>query len=164
MTSIDKRIAELGITIPNAPPPFTNYVSYKKAGNLIFVSGQIPGDTPEDFITGAITEKGDVEGTIDLERAKEAARICVINFIAQLKDATDGDLDRISKIVKITVFMNSHPSFLLGPYVANAASEILVAVFGEAIGKHARSAIGVAQLSFGVSVEIEGVAQILPPK
>lgn len=160
MSTVEERIAALGLVIPVAPVPLANYVSYVVSNNQVHISGQVSGTKPENFITGPVTEKGDVEGSIDLEKAREASKVCIINFISQLKAACDGDLEKVARIVKINVFVHAHPTFGLAPVVANAASDILVAVFGEAVGKHARAALGVAQLPFHCAVEIDGIVEL----
>jgi enamine deaminase RidA (YjgF/YER057c/UK114 family) len=157
MSRVAARLAELGITLPVPPAPAANYIAWVRTGNLVHIAGQIPkvGDKME-FI-------GHVgEGGYTVDQAKEAAKVCMINFLANLNAACDGDLDRVKQIAKINVFVHSHPSFTQQPAVANGASDFLVDVFGNA-GRHARAAIGVAQLPFGVAVEIDGVVEIDVP-
>ena len=151
-SSTDARLAELGLTLPDAPAPAANYVSFAIAGNLVHVSGQISRDD-----TGPIT--GKLGADVDVEAGAAAARTCALALIAQVRQACDGDLDRLVRVVKLTGFVNSTPDFTDQPKVVNGASDLMVEVFGER-GRHARSAIGVAALPLGVAVEVEGVFEI----
>ncbi len=152
MSKIEARLKSLGLDIPVPAKPVANYVGWVKSGSLIFTAGQLA------MVNGAVQFPGLVGATIDMETAKKAARICAINVVAQLKAACDGDLERISRIVKITCFVASPPDFLDHPKVANGASDLFVDVFGE-IGIHARSAVGVACLPFNACVEVEALAE-----
>jgi enamine deaminase RidA (YjgF/YER057c/UK114 family) len=152
MSKIDARLAELGITLPETAAPVANYVSYVVAGKLVHVSGQVSRDA-----SGPIT--GRLGAGLDAEAGAAAARACALALIAQLKDACDGDLDRLARVVKLGVFVNSAPDFTDQPKVANGASDLMVEVFGER-GRHARAAVGVAALPLGVAVEIEGVFEL----
>ncbi len=152
MTStIDARLAALGVSLPAAPAPAANYVPFVRAGALVFVSGQISAG-PEGPI------KGVLGADMDVDAGAAAARRCAISLTAQLKAACDGDLDRVRRVVKLTGFVNSAPGFADQPKVINGASDFFVDVFGEA-GRHARSAVGAA-LPFGVAVEIEGIFEV----
>ncbi len=152
MTStIDARLAALGVSLPAAPAPAANYVPFVRAGALVFVSGQISAG-PDGPI------KGVLGADMDVDAGAAAARRCAISLTAQLKAACDGDLDRVRRVVKLTGFVNSAPGFADQPKVINGASDFFVAVFGEA-GRHARSAVG-ASLPFGVAVEIEGIFEV----
>ncbi len=148
---IEKRLAELGITLPQAPTPAFQYVPVTVFERLAFVSGQLPRDG-EQIVTGKV---GAATG---LELAREAARLCIVQALACLQQQL-GSLDRIDRILKVTGFVASAPSFTQQPKVIDAASELLVAVFGEN-GRHARSAIGVAELPRDASVEIELIAAL----
>ncbi len=148
----ETKLAEMGITLPEAPAPAANYVPWLRAGGLLFVSGQI-SKGPEGLITGTLGGAGDVE------RGREAARCCAIALLAQVKAACDGDLDRLRQVVKLTGFVASAPGFFDQPGVVNGASDLLGEALGEA-GRHTRSAVGVAALPMGVSVEIEGIFEI----
>jgi enamine deaminase RidA (YjgF/YER057c/UK114 family) len=150
--SIDQRLAELGITLPQAAAPVAAYVPTVEINGLLHVSGQISFAEDGQLITGRLGE------SLDLARGQEAARRCGIMLLAQLKAAL-GSLDRVERIVKLGVFVNSHANFTDQPKVANGASELMVEVFGEA-GKHARSAVGVPTLPLGVAVEVDAVVAI----
>jgi enamine deaminase RidA (YjgF/YER057c/UK114 family) len=147
----ETRIAELGVTLPVAPPPAANYVPWVLSGDLLFVSGQI-SIGPDGFITGRLG------ADMSLENGAAAARNCAISLLAQVKAGCGGDLDRLVRVVKLTGFVNSTAEFQDHPKVINGASDFLVEALGET-GRHARSAIG-AILPLGVAVEIEGIFQI----
>ncbi|MEM7545814.1 MAG: RidA family protein [Pseudomonadota bacterium] len=149
---IDARLAELGITLPDAPAPAAKYVPAVRTGNLVFVSGQISMDE-NGMIIGKL---GDGFSTED---GAAAARVCAINLMAQMRAACDGDLDRVAQVVKLTGFVNSTADYPDHPKVINGASELFADVFGDK-GKHARSAFGVVNLPFGVAVEIEAIFEI----
>jgi enamine deaminase RidA (YjgF/YER057c/UK114 family) len=148
----ESRLAELGVTLPVAPAPAANYVPFVIAGDLVHVSGQI-SNGPDGFIKGRLG----VDMTI--EQGAAAARACAISLLAQIKAACGGDLDRLVRVIKLTGFVTSDPAFGDQPKVINGASDFMVAALGDA-GRHARSAVGVAALPFGVAVEIEGVFEI----
>ena len=150
---VDARLAELGIEVPEAAAPVANYVGYVRSGNLVFVSGQVP------LVDGAFKFQGKVGAEFSVEEGQEAARICAINIIAQLKAACGGDLDRVRRIVKLGGFVNSTPEFTDQPKVINGASDLMVAVFGDA-GKHTRAAVSAGALPLGVAVEIDAIAEI----
>ena len=146
--SIDARLAELGITLPQAATPVAAYVSSVEAGGMLHISGQI-SLAPDGLMTGRLGEDR------DLDYGVAAARICGLNLIAQMKAAL-GSLDRVERVVKLGAFISSAPSFTDQPKVANGASELMVDVFGNA-GKHARSAVGVPVLPLGAVVEIDAI-------
>ena len=150
---IDARLKELGITLPDAPAPAANYVPWARSGNLVFVAGQLPmeGGKPQ-FL-------GKLGGEFQIADGQKAARLCALNIIAQLRNALDGDLDRVRRIVRVGGFVASTADFIDHPQVVNGASDTLVQIFGEA-GKHARAAVGVASLPRGVAVEVEAVAEV----
>ncbi len=150
---VDARLADLGIEVPEAAAPVANYVGYVQSGNLVFVSGQVP------LVDGAFKFQGKVGAEFSVEEGQEAARICAINIIAQLKAACGGDLDRVRRIVKLGGFVNSTPEFADQPKVINGASDLMVAVFGDA-GKHTRAAVSAGALPLGVAVEIDAIAEI----
>lgn len=145
-------LAELGITLPAPVAPVANYVPYVVAGSLVYVSGQI-SLTPDGLIAGRLGADA------SLERGQEAARACAINLIAQLKAACGGDLGRVRRVVKLGAFVTCTPDFVDQPKVANGASDLMVAVFGEK-GRHARAAVGAPSLPLGAMVEIDGVFEI----
>lgn len=150
--SIDQRLADLGIVLPDAPAPAANYVPYVKSGATVYISGQI-SQGPGGLI------KGRLGADMDVAAGAEAARRCGISLIAQMKKACDGDLSRVHRILKLTGFVNSTPDFTDQPKVINGCSDLMVAVFGEA-GRHARSAVSAAALPLGVAVEIEAVVEL----
>ena len=149
---IDQRLAELGLTLPQAAAPVAAYVPTVEAGGMLHISGQISFDEHGGLIKGRLGDDLDVEAGI------AAAKRCGVMLLAQMKVAL-GSLDRVERIVKLGVFVNSTSDFTDQPTVANGASELMVAVFGEA-GKHARSAVGVAALPLGVAVEVDAIVAI----
>ncbi|MEM8787071.1 MAG: RidA family protein [Pseudomonadota bacterium] len=149
---IDRRLDELGITLPDAPAPAANYVPYVISGDLVFISGQISVDAD-----GLRT--GKVGAEIGVEEAIGSARCCGLALIAQLKAACGSNLDRVEQVVKLTGFVNATPDFSQHPAVVNGCSDLMVDVFGPA-GAHARAAVGAGSLPLGVQVEIEGIFRI----
>jgi enamine deaminase RidA (YjgF/YER057c/UK114 family) len=154
MTAIETRLAELGVTLPEAPAPAANYVPFVVTGHLVHVSGQISQDA------GGLI-KGRLGADMDVAAGAAAAQRCAINLLAQLRNAVGGDWSRVVRAVKLTGFVNSTPDFTDQPKVINGASDFLVAVLGDA-GRHARSAVSAASLPLGVAVEIEGIFEIRP--
>jgi enamine deaminase RidA (YjgF/YER057c/UK114 family) len=153
MGKIDKLLAELGITVPVPAKPVANYVGWVRTGNLVFTAGQVP------LKDGKIEFQGKLGKDYTVEQGAQAARICAINVIAQLKDAVGGDLDRVKRIVKVVGFVNGVPDFADHPKVVNGASDVFVEVFGDK-GRHARSAVGSGSLPVNVAVEVEAVAEV----
>ena len=152
MGVFEAKLAEMGITLPEAPAPAANYVPYVKSGDMVYVSGQVAAG-PDGFITGKLGDD------MDVEAGAEAARSCAIALLSQVKAACDGDLDRLVRVVKLTGFVNSTQDFTDQPKVINGASDL----FGEALGaagQHARAAVSAPSLPFGVAVEIDGVFQV----
>ena len=149
---IEQRLNELGLTLPDAPAPAANYVPFVQSGALVFVSGQISSG-PDGLICGKLG------ADLSLDDGVAAARACALALIAQLRAACGGDLTRLRRVVKLTGFVNCTPDFTDQPKVVNGASDLMVAVFGEA-GRHARAAVGAPSLPLGVAVEIEGVFEI----
>jgi enamine deaminase RidA (YjgF/YER057c/UK114 family) len=152
MSNIENRLAELGITLPQAAAPVASYVPAVEANGLLHISGQI------SFAEDGSLIKGRVGDDVDLEGGISAARRCGVMLLAQIKAAL-GSLDRVERIVKLGVFVNSAGSFTDQPKVANGASELMQQVFGDA-GRHARSAVGVPVLPLGVAVEVDAVVAI----
>lgn len=150
--TIEARLTELGVTLPAAAAPAANYVPFATSGNLLLTSGQLPLEDGKLIVTGLLGRDADVDA------GKRAAKACGINILAQAKAAL-GDLEKIKRIVKITVFVASDPGFTEQHLVANGASDFLVAALGER-GKHARSAVGVASLPLNAAVEIEAIIEI----
>src|SRR4051795_13510542 len=147
--TIEKRLSDLGVTLPVAAAPAANYVPYCRTGNLLFTAGQLP---LED---GKLQASGLLGRDVDTASGKDAAKYCAINILAQAKAAL-GDLEKIRRLVKITVFVASATDFVEQHLVANGASDFLVAALGER-GKHARSAVGTASLPLNAAVEIEAI-------
>ena len=152
--SIEARLAELGVTLPDAPAPAANYVPWVLSGNQLFVSGQISANA-HGFITGKL---GD---TMTAEDGAIAAKFCAISLLAQLKAGCGGDIDRLVRVVKLVGFVNSTANFGDQPKVINGASDFMVEALGDK-GRHARSAVSAASLPFGVAVEIEAIFEIAP--
>ena len=150
--SIETRLAELGVILPDAPAPAANYVPFVVSGNQVYVSGQISAGAQ-----GPI--KGKLGADMAVEAGAAAAKACAISLLAQLKRACEGDLSRLVRVVKLVGFVNSTADFTDQPKVINGASDFLVAALGEA-GRHARSAVSAASLPFGVAVEIEAIFEI----
>ncbi|WP_339782217.1 RidA family protein [uncultured Thalassospira sp.] len=149
---IETRLDELGITLPQANAPVANYLPYVRSGNLVNISGQITMENGELKFIGKLGKDYGVED------GQKAARLCALNLVAQLRAAI-GDLDKVTRVVKLNAFVNSAPDFTDQPKVVNGASDTMVEIFGDA-GKHARSAVGVASLPLGVAVEIDGVFEV----
>lgn len=152
MSVIETRLAELGVTLPDAPAPAANYVPFVQTGNLVHVSGQISANA-EGMI------KGKLGADMDIDAGAAAARACAVSLLAQLKAACGGDIDQLVRVVKLVGFVNSTSDFGDQPKVINGASDFMVAALGDK-GRHARSAVSAASLPFGVAVEIEGIFEI----
>ena len=153
MGLIDKRLAELGIVLPKPAQPVATYVPWVRTGNLVYISGQ---GAMKD---GKLQYTGRVGDTVSIEDAVASARLTAINIISHLRDACGGDLDRVKRIVKLLGLVNCTPAFGDHPKVINGASDLMVEVFGDK-GRHARSAVGAPSLPFGLSVEVEAIAEI----
>ena len=151
--NVSKKLSELSIQLPTAPDPVGAYVAFKKVGNMLFISGQLPIGSDGKIIKGKIGKE------LTLEDGQKASKLCVINILAQAKKAMDGDLDKIKNCIKITGFVNSSNDFKDQPKVINPASETLSAVFGSK-GKHARVAVSVNSLPLGAAVEIDAIFEI----
>ena len=151
MGKYEKKLKSLGVILPNAPAPAANYVPFVKIDSLGYVSGQISLG-PNGLIKGILGKD------MAVEQGKLAARQCAINLLAQVKVACDGDLDRLTQVIKLGGFVNSAPNFFEQPSIINGASDFLVEILGEN-GRHARTAVG-AILPLGVAVEIDGIFSI----
>lgn len=150
---IEARLAELGLSVPAAPLPAANYIPWVRTGSLVYVAGQVP------MRDGEFRWVGKLGRDYTVEQGQEAAREVALNVLSQLKTALDGDLSRVVRAIKLNGFVNCTPDFIHQPHVINGASGLMIEVFGDA-GRHARSAVGVAQLPFGVAVEIDGVFEV----
>ncbi len=150
--NIENKIHELGYTLSTPPKPLAAYIPTVRIGNLVFTAGQLP------FENGNLKYTGKVPEEISEEEAIKAAEICALNCLSVIK-AEIGDLDKVKRIVKLTVFVNSSSSYVKHPKIANGASEFLVKLFGD-IGKHARSAVGVSSLPLNAPVEIEMIVEV----
>ena len=150
--ALETRLAERGLTLPDAPAPAANYVPWVKSGQQVFVSGQMSQGS------GGLI-RGKLGADMSIEQGAEAAQHCALSLLAQLRAAVDGDLSRLERVVKLVGFVNCTSDFTDQPKVINGASDLLVDLLGEA-GRHARSAVGVASLPLGVAVEIEAIFEV----
>jgi len=150
--SIKEKLSSLGLSLPTAAVPVAAYVPAVKSGNLIFTAGQLP------VIDGKLVKEGKVGSDVTAEDAKELAQICALNSLAAI--SLVADLDEIERVVRVGGFVNCAPGFTAIPGVVNGASELLIKVFGDVNGKHARTAVGVAELPLNAPVEIEIVVQL----
>ncbi|WP_395663698.1 RidA family protein [Aestuariivirga sp.] len=153
MGQIDKRLAELGIILPEAAKPVANYVPWVRTGNLVFISGQGPIEG------GKVLYPGTLGNDVSLEDGAKSARLCAINVLAQIKDAVGGDLDKVKRVVKLLGFVNATADFKDHPKVINGASDLMVEVFGDK-GRHARSAVASPSLPMGISTEVEAIVEV----
>lgn len=150
--TIDARLAELGISLPEAPNPVANYVPYAIHGNLLFISGQIAKAGDGTIIAGALGQ------SVEIESGQAAARLCALNILAQARSAL-GSLDRIAQVVRLTGFVNAAPAFADHPKVVNGASDLMVEVLGDK-GRHTRAAVGVSSLPLNSAVEVDAIIAI----
>ena len=151
--SIKDKLSSLGLTLPVAALPVAAYVPAVKSGNLVFVAGQLP------LVDGKIVKEGKVGKEVTPEEAKALAQICALNALAAI--SLVADIDQIEKIVRVGGFVNGAPGFVAIPAVINGASELFIKLFGDVNGKHARTAIGVAELPLNAPVEVEVIVQML---
>ncbi|RNF19849.1 endoribonuclease L-PSP (pb5) [Trypanosoma conorhini] len=147
------RLQRLGVTLPTAAAPKTNYAPYVCSGALLHISGQLPRNDEGAFMTGQLG------ASLTVAEGQAAARACAVQVVSQMQAAL-GDLDRVRRVVKLNVFVNSAPTFTEQPYVADGASDFILSVFGEEVGRHARCAVGAAQLPFGVAVEVDALVEV----
>jgi len=152
MTQVERRLAEMGITLPAPVAPVANYVPYVISGPLLFIAGQISVGP-----SGVV--KGKLGASMTLEEGAAAARLCAINILTQINAALAGDFDRVKRVVKLAGFVNCTPEFDDQPKVINGASDLMVSVFGDA-GKHARAAVGAPALPLGAAVEVDAIVEI----
>ena len=149
---IERRLEELGITLPESAAPAGNYVPFVVTGNLVFISGQISIQGEQRYV-------GKLGAEFSVEDGQMAARLCALNILAQLSIACDGDLSRVSRVVRLGGFVNSTAEFIDQPKVINGASDLMADIFGAA-GKHARAAVSAPSLPLGVAVEIDAIFEI----
>ena len=147
---IEEKLKQLGITLPTPPTPAGSYVPAIKTGNLLFISGQIPMEDGKVLFTGKVTDD-------NLETAQKSAKMCAVNLLAQMKREL-GSLDKVTKIVRISGFVNSDPEFYQHPKIINAASDLFFEIFGDK-GKHSRIAVGVACLPLNAMTEIDAIVE-----
>ena len=150
--SIKEKLSSIGLTLPTAAAPVAAYVPAVKSGNLIFTAGQLP------VVDGKLVKEGKVGSDVTAENAKELAQICALNALAAI--SLVADLDKVERVVRVGGFVNCAPGFTAIPGVVNGASELLIKIFGDVNGKHARTAVGVAELPLNAPVEIEMVVQL----
>ena len=150
--SVKEKLSELGLTLPTAAAPVAAYVPAIKSGNLIFTAGQLP------VVDGKLVKEGKVGREVPAEDAKELAQICALNALAAI--SLVADLDQVERVVRVGGFVNCAPGFTAIPGVVNGASELLIKIFGDVNGKHARTAVGVAELPLNAPVEIELIVQL----
>jgi len=153
MPSPEKRLKDLSITLPKPAKPVASYEGFVRSGNLVFVSGQIP------VVDGKVAVAGKLGAGVTLEEGQKAARLCAINVLAQLNEATGHDLTRVARVVKVTGFVAAAMDFTDVPKVINGASDLFAEVFGDR-GKHARAAVGVAVLPLDSAVEVEAIVEV----
>jgi enamine deaminase RidA (YjgF/YER057c/UK114 family) len=152
--TVEKKLAELGITLPTPAAPVANYVPFVRTGNLLVISGQLCFGSD-----GALVAKGKLGAGVSIEDGQKAAQACAVNLFAQLKAAL-GDLDKVTRVVRLGGFIASDPGFVDGPKVMNGASDLMVTAFGDK-GRHARTTIGVAVLPGDAAVEVEGMFEVV---
>ena len=150
--NLSQKLSELKVTIPVAAKPVAAYVPAVKVGNLVFVAGQLP------LVDGKIPKTGKVSNVVSIEEAKESAKVCALNCLAAINLVSN--IEKITKIVRVGGFVNTSVGFIQVPAVINGASEFLIELFGEEIGKHARTAVGVAELPLDAPVEIDMVVEV----
>ena len=150
---IEGRLAELGITLPATSAPLANYVPTRVLGKSVYISGQVPARDGKDVYTGKLG------ADYTIEQGQDAARICAINILAHLRNAVDGDLDRVVNVIRLGGYINAVPEFGDHPKVLNGASDLMVEVFGDK-GAHARFAVGAPNLPFNFSVEVDAVFEV----
>jgi enamine deaminase RidA (YjgF/YER057c/UK114 family) len=153
MSQTASKLAELGLTIPTPAAPVATYVGYTVSGKTVYISGQLP------FQDGKLTCVGKLGAGVSIDQGYAAGRQCGLNILAHLKAACGGDLDRVARVLRLGGFVNSTPEFTDAPKCVNGASDLMVAVFGEA-GRHARAAVSVASLPAGAAIEVEAVVEL----
>jgi enamine deaminase RidA (YjgF/YER057c/UK114 family) len=150
--SVVEKLSALGLTLPTAAAPVAAYVPAVKSGNLIFTAGQLP------VVDGKLVKEGKVGSDVTAEAAKELAQICALNALAAI--SLVADLEQVERVIRVGGFVNCAPGFIAIPGVVNGASELLIKIFGDVNGKHARTAVGVAELPLNAPVEVELIVQL----
>jgi enamine deaminase RidA (YjgF/YER057c/UK114 family) len=154
MSKVGERLCKLGVQLPKSSAPVANYVSATRSGNVVYISGQLSNDA-----------NGGIKGVIGVDRTLDdgiaAARLCAINLIAQIKQAAEGDLDRVSAILRLGGYVQAGAGFFEIPAVMNGCSDLIVAAFGDA-GRHARSAVGMFRLPLNFAVEVDAIVELEP--
>ena len=153
MSKAEEKLAALGLELPVAAAPVANYVGYTVSGKTVYVSGQLP------FKDGKLLVAGRLGAGVSIEDGYAAGRQCGLNILAHLKAACGGDLDRVARVLRLGGFVNSTPEFTDAPKCVNGASDLMVAVFGDA-GRHARAAVGVASLPANAAVEVDAIVEL----
>jgi enamine deaminase RidA (YjgF/YER057c/UK114 family) len=153
MSKAEEKLAALGLELPVAAAPVANYVGHTVSGKTVFISGQLP------FKDGKLLVTGRLGDGVSIEDGYAAGRQCGLNILAHLKVACGGDLDRVARVLRLGGFVNSTPGFTDAPKCVNGASDLMVAVFGDA-GRHARAAVGVASLPAGAAVEVDAIVEL----
>ncbi len=153
MSKAEEKLAALGLELPVAAAPVANYVGFTVSGKTVYISGQLP------FKGGKLLVTGRLGAGVTIEDGYAAGRQCGLNILAHLKAACGGDLDRVSRVLRLGGFVNSTPEFTDAPKCVNGASDLMVAVFGDA-GRHARAAVGVASLPAGAAVEVDAIVEL----
>ncbi|CAJ1025944.1 putative YjgF/chorismatemutase-like, putative endoribonuclease/Endoribonuclease L-PSP [Leishmania utingensis] len=152
--TVESNLQKLGITLPAPAAPAASYVAFNVVGNMVYISGQLPKNADGKLMVGQLGDP------LTIEEGKAAAASCAVYLIAQMKAAAGGDLDKVKKVVMVRCYVNSASNFHDHPHVANGCSDLLVKVFGEEVGRHARCAFGVSQLPFNSAVEIEAQIEL----
>jgi enamine deaminase RidA (YjgF/YER057c/UK114 family) len=153
MSKAEQKLSELGLTLPQPAAPVANYVGYAVSGSTVYISGQLP------IKNGKLAYVGKLGDGVSVEEGYEAGKLCALNILAHLKAACGGNLDRVARVLRLGGFVNSTPEFTDAPKCVNGASDLMVAVFGDA-GRHARAAVSVAGLPGGAAVEVDAVIEL----
>ncbi len=152
-STVDVRLKSLGIELPNPSTPGANYVPFVRSGDLVFLTGRLSQWNGERRFVGKLGRE------FGVEEGQQAARLCALNLVAQIRAALEGDLDRVTRCVRVAGYVNSTPDFTAQSQVINGASDLFVQLFGE-VGRHTRMAVGVSALPYGVAVEVEAVFEV----
>jgi len=153
MSKIEKQLEAMGLLLPPRHAPVASYIPFARSGSTVFISGQLPKDEAGVLVTGKVGKD------LSVGEGQSAARLCALNILAQLKDACDGDLDRARRCLRLGVFVNAVDHYERHPEVANGASDLIVALMGDA-GRHCRAAVGTNSLPLGAAVEVDAVFEL----